>query len=211
MGWMRYLVSPPDRLHEDIAELAYLTGPDRIPWQTRVRWSEGELMLERSASEAAVLHLPWPVIGGGASTGGLVTLTTSTLSERPQPYHLPLELARGKVGQLRNQVAEWQGLGLDVPAAVGQQCGEAIRLLGRAAGGERGSPQSAAFAEECLSVALAAGELLAGAYTEQVLAARRAPVRPPAHALRRQPRLVAARRAHRPARTSKPSTPRCSR
>ena len=58
MGWMRFLVSPPDRIPEDIAELAYLAGPDRIPWRTRVRWSDGELVLERSVAEAAVLAHP---------------------------------------------------------------------------------------------------------------------------------------------------------
>ena len=79
-----------------------------------------------------------------------MTLTTGTLSERPQPYHLPLELARGKVGQLRNQLAEWQGIGMEVPAAVRQECVEAVRLLSRAAGGGHGTAESVAMADQCL-------------------------------------------------------------
>ena len=168
MGWMRFLVSPPDRIPEEIAELAYLSGPDRIPWRTRTRWAEGELLLERSVGEAAVLHIPWRVEGHG-----WVTLTTGTLSERPQPYHLPLELARGKVGQLRNQLAEWENLGLDVPEAVRQKTAEAVRLMCRAAVGGQASSESVGLAEQCLCAALEAGHLLAVAYTEQVLAVRR--------------------------------------
>jgi len=167
MGRMRFIVSPPDRIPEEIAELAYLAGPDRIPWRTRVRWSSGELALERSVSEAAVLHIPWEVPGRG-----MVTLTTGTLSERSQPYHLPLELARGKVGQVRNQLAEWRTMGMEVCDDLGRKCDEAVRLLGKAAVGERGSPQSVEIADHCLRTAVEAAESLAVAYTEQVLALR---------------------------------------
>ncbi len=154
------------------------------------------------------MHLPWPVAGGGNSRAGLVTLTTSTLSE-PAALSPPPGIGPGQGGPTAKQLAEWEGLGLDVPAAVGQQCGEAIRLLGRAAGGERGSPQSAALAEQCLSAALAAGEMLAVAYTEQVLAARR-------RQSSRPPTLLGADLARRsltttsPSATSRHSTPRCS-
>jgi hypothetical protein len=170
---MRFAVWPPDRITEDVARLAYLAGPDRIPWRTRTRWAEGQLMLERSVAEAAVLHIPWEVRGRG-----LVTLTTGTLSERLQPYDLPLELARGKVGQVRNQLAEWRMAGLEVPGAVQQKCAEAVRLLGRAAVGQRGCPRSVEMADQCLGVALEAVELLAIAYTEQALAVRRQSPRP---------------------------------
>jgi len=168
MGSMRFTVSPPDRIPEDIAQLAYLAGPDRIPWRTRTRWADGRLVLERSVAEAAVLHIPWEVRGRG-----LVTLTTGTLSERGAPYYLPLELARGKVGQVRNQLAEWRMAGLEVPAAVQQKCAEAVRLLGQAAVGDRACPRSVEAADQCLGVALEAADLLAVAYTEQALAVRR--------------------------------------
>ena len=168
MGSMRFTVSPPDRIPEDIAQLAYLAGPDRIPWRTRTRWAEGCLVLERFVTEAAVLHIPWEIRGRG-----LVTLTTGTLSERGSPYDLPLELARGKVGQVRNQLAEWRAAGLEVLATVQEKCAEAVRLLGRAAVSQRGCAHSAEMAERCLEVALEAAELLAAAYTEQALTVRR--------------------------------------
>ena len=43
--------------------------------------------------------------------------------ERHEPYLLPLELARGTIVQVRNQLSEWQVIGLSVPAAVPGQAG----------------------------------------------------------------------------------------
>ncbi|MGQ9574756.1 MAG: endo-1,4-beta-xylanase [Thermoguttaceae bacterium] len=168
MGCLRFIVSPADRVPEPLAQYAYLWGPDRIPWKTRVRWSQGELWLERSVSESGALSIPWPVEGRG-----LITLSTGTLSEGPQPYHLPLELARGKVGQVRNQQAEWELMGIQTPEAAAEKCTQAVRLLSKAAVGERGSARAAELAEQCLRVAVRAGEILVQGYTEQALASRR--------------------------------------
>ncbi len=35
MGLMRFIVSPPDRITDEIIEQAYLSGVDRIPWPVR--------------------------------------------------------------------------------------------------------------------------------------------------------------------------------
>ena len=50
-------------------------------------------------------------------TGVLMT-STATVIERPQPYHLALELARGKVNQVRGQAADWLQGGLQVPVSL---------------------------------------------------------------------------------------------
>src|SRR3990172_3869251 len=121
MGLMRFKISPPDRITEEMAQQAYLCGMDRVPWKAWVRWEPGELILQRTVSESGNLHIPWVVEGHG-----LVTLSTATLRERPEPYLLPLELARGKIGQVRNQFAQWQMLGLVAPEAVEQAIRAAI-------------------------------------------------------------------------------------
>jgi hypothetical protein len=166
MGLMRF-IAPPDRIGDETAEQAYLSGFDRIPWQVRVRHNGGELVLERLASDSGNLHIPWGVEGHGQ-----VTLSTATLMERPEPYHLPLELARGKIGQVRNQLAEWEMSGLGVSKPVHDKVGEALGYFAQAAVVEHGSRQSIKLAEEALRAALEAAHLLVACYAEQVLAGR---------------------------------------
>jgi len=93
MGLMRFIF-PPDRISDETVEQAYLSGFDRIPWQVHVRREDGELILERSASDSGTLHIPWRVEGYGQ-----VTLSTATLMERSEPYYLPLELAGARSGR----------------------------------------------------------------------------------------------------------------
>ncbi len=168
MGLMRLIISPPDRITEEMAQQTYLCGLDRVPWTGWVRWEPGELTIQRTVSESGNLHIPWVVEGHG-----LVTLSTATLRERPEPYRLPLELARGKIGQVRNQLAEWQMLGLVVPETVDQTIRAAIRTFGDAVVAEQGSAASVAMAEKALCLALDAAIPLAAAFSAQALAIRR--------------------------------------
>lgn len=168
MGLMRLTITPPDRITEEMAQQSYLCGLDRVPWKGWVRWQPGELTIQRAVSESGNLHIPWQVEGHG-----LVTLSTATLRERPEPYRLPLELARGKIGQVRNQLAEWQMLGLTVPAIVRETLREAIRTFGDAAVTEQDSAASVTAAERALRLALDAAIPLAVAYSEQAVAIRR--------------------------------------
>ena len=166
MGLMRF-ISPPDRIGDETAEQAYMSGFDRIPWQVRVRHNGGELVLERLASDSGNLHIPWEVEGYGQ-----VTLSTATLMERPEAYHLPLELARGKIGQVRNQLAEWEMSGLGVPKPVHEKVGEALGYFAQAAVVEHDSGQSIRLAEEAVRAALEAANLLAASYADHVLGDR---------------------------------------
>ncbi len=169
MGLMRF-ISPPDRIGDETVEQAYLSGFDRIPWQVRVRHNGGELVLERLASDSGTLHIPWPVAGHGQ-----VTLSTATLMERPEAYYLPLELARGKIGQVRNQLAEWELSGLSVSKPVHDKVGEALGYFAQAAVVEHDSQQSIKLAEEAVRAALEAADLLAACYAEQNLGGRQTP------------------------------------
>jgi len=167
MGLMRFRC-PPDRITEEAIQHAYLSGYDRIPWRNQVTHQDGELILERTVSDSGNLHIPWRVEGRG-----LVTLTTSTLMERPAPYHLPLELARGKIGQVRNQRSDWGLSGLEVSAAVDEKLADAVAFFAQAAVIQHGSKQSTDLADRAISAALEAGDLLAVCYAEQVLSNRR--------------------------------------
>jgi hypothetical protein len=168
MGQMRFLVTPAERITEEMLRQAHLTGLDRVSWQTRAVGKGGQLVVHRAVSDSANLQVPWPVEGRG-----LLTLKTGSLMEGPAAYHLPLELARGTVAQLREQSAEWQLIGVSVPERIVAQIKEATELLGRAAVGQHDRAASAGLAEEAIRVALEAGDLLAAAYAEQATAARR--------------------------------------
>ncbi|MDW8039075.1 MAG: hypothetical protein RMI90_13705, partial [Thermoguttaceae bacterium] len=147
---------------------AYLAGIDRIPWPCRVEWNQGELVIERHVSDSANLYIPWPVEGVG-----VLMLSTATLMEREEPYHLPLELARGKLAQVRNQLGEWEVVGLVAPEELRRLISEATRQLAEAVLEPPGSEQSTRAAEQALRLAVEAADRLASCYAEQVLAVRR--------------------------------------
>ena len=79
-----------------------------------------------------------------------MTLTSASLIERPEPYLLPLELARGTIVQVRNQLSEWQVIGLEVPEAVETKLAEAVERFSRGPWSKTMRPVSAGYAEAAL-------------------------------------------------------------
>lgn len=167
MGLFRLLVPPGSRVTEQLAERAYLSGPDNIPWTCRARLTNGELVIERSVADSGKFHIPWPVEGYGE-----VMLCTGTLMERSRPYHLEVELARGKINQVRNQIADWQAIGLAAPPPMEEALHKALGHLSRAVTIQHEPSQAAEHAERAIAVALAAADLLVDSYIDQVLAVR---------------------------------------
>jgi len=168
MGTLRFRVFPPERITEEMVQQAYLSGIDRATWPVRVRVEGDELLLQRAVSDSANLHVPWRVEGHGP-----LTLSTASLIERAEPYLLPLELARGTLVQVRNQLSEWQVLGLAVPEAAHAGLAAAVERFSRAAVEQADAAASARDAEEALRGALDAADLLAAAYTDQSMAGKR--------------------------------------
>jgi hypothetical protein len=168
MGLIRFVVSPPQRITEEVLEQAYMSGVDRVAWKIERSSQFDQLIIRRSVSESGNLHIPWPV-----ENRGLLSLSTASLMEREGPYHLPLELARGTISQLDNQLAQWQTLGLAVPEAVAGTLSEATVCLGRAAVSQEQMQESVELAERSIRLALDAGDLLAASFVDQTLSARR--------------------------------------
>src|SRR5690349_12577600 len=94
---------------------AYMTGLDRSPSRLGVEIRPGLMACHRETSESGRLFVPWPVEGYGTPIVG-----TATLVERPESYNLAVELARGKLNDVRNQYADWQQMGLRTPPEVDQ-------------------------------------------------------------------------------------------
>ena len=88
MGQMRFIVSPPQRITEEVLRFTYMSGIDRTPWVVYAEADEGELALERDVSDSGSVTVPWHVEGHG-----LLALSTGTLvnagSRITCPWNLP--------------------------------------------------------------------------------------------------------------------------
>ncbi len=168
MGVLKFRFDPPD-LANRLPELraAYFTGLDRTPNRTAVELRPGQITCAREGAESGRVNACWPVEGFGAPV-----LATATLAERPEPYDLAIELARGRLNDLRNQAADWRQLGLVCPPEFDQQLQDAQRAFARAATA-RDNPRAAALAAQTSLVAsLHASDVLLDTYTQQVLQRR---------------------------------------
>ena len=163
MGVMRFLVLPGEVASDwPEAAFAYITGLDGRVFAGRVELQANLLACTRATSESGKLHVAWPVEGFGRPV-----LTTASLPESDSPYLLPLELARGKIGELRDQAFQWQFAGMVIPEEFERLLKEAFHWFSRASA-QRGSPAAAAdAAQKALELACRAAELLGRAYTRQ--------------------------------------------
>jgi hypothetical protein len=105
----------------------FAAGYDQAPVPTTLDIEDNRLVASWGLTESRYLLLPWP-----AGHFGTLVASTSTLRESAEPYQLTVELARGKLNQVRTQVAEWQSIGLRMPAGFDQSLSETTRLFGRA-------------------------------------------------------------------------------
>jgi hypothetical protein len=151
---------------EDLTKSSVLGGHDRSPMMTRANVRGGRLTLARENDESGPSVVPWEV-----PNAGKLMLATTTLMERDRPYYLLVELARGKINQVRNQYADWVAGGLQTIPAVESLIKEATRHFAK---GVMDSPDKAGdvSAGMALQTALTASETLARQYTEQVFRLR---------------------------------------
>lgn len=141
---------------------------DQSPVPTRVEISGDRLTLTRAQNESGYLVVPWPV-----EPFGTLVVSSSTLRERAEPYRLLIELARGKLNQVRGQAAEWQGIGLYTQPDFDVTLTEATRLFARALFAPTPA-ESDALAARVLEKAHGLADRLARDYVEQMLVTRHA-------------------------------------
>ncbi len=168
MGTVTFLLPDPlpaaaDRCLES-ASLA--AGYDQSPVPTRRKLDGRELTLAKDGNESGYLSVPWPVPGFGTPV-----CLSATLRERPEPYHLLLELARGKLNQLRNLTAEWESIGMMVDPADRAELDEATRLFGQAAV-DATDPAAVAAGGDALARSLRLGDRITRTFSEQLLHTR---------------------------------------
>lgn len=169
MGVMRFLIHPAEML-DGWPEVyrAYVSGYDGRVYPTRVEIDGNVMACRRHNSDSGRLHVAWPVPGLGHPV-----LCTSSLVEREKPYVLAVELARGKIAQVRDQLSAWELQGMQVPEEFPPLHREAYRLFARATSLQDDPARASALAGEALAKECAAADLLSRAYTRQRLVVRR--------------------------------------
>ena len=168
MGLICFAVHPAS-LIDDWPEVyrGYLTGADGRVFSTRIEVNEANICCRRTSSESCKFHVAWPVPGFGRPV-----IATASLPERDEPYLLPVELARGKIVQVRNQASQWELSGMRVPPEFAEPARLAHRAFARAASCQDRPDESSQLANEALHHACAAAEVLTHGYAEQALAGR---------------------------------------
>jgi hypothetical protein len=176
MGTMTFQL-PTDASADAVLELEHsflAGGPDNMPWVTLVQpGAPDQLQLVRSVEESGYLSAPWSL-----HDGGLVMATSGTLMERARPYNILIELARGKVNQVRCQEADWRTGGLSVNEGLHEHIQQASYAFGHAVT-RMPSPEGERQAQDALNQGYDSAAELVRAYVEQVFQIRH----------HRQPRL----------------------
>jgi hypothetical protein len=140
-------------------------GPDNMPWPTEMRLGANQMTVARSVDESGYLVAPWLV-----DRFGLLMGTSATLIERPRPFHLLAELARGKVNQVRCQAFDWRTGGLQLDAELERHLSEANVAFGHAITGP--AEEMDAAAQAALDRSYDAASHLVHAYLQQVFQIR---------------------------------------
>jgi hypothetical protein len=146
---------------------AYVTGLDRTPGRVGIDLRNGMMTCVRDTTESGRVFVPWPIEGHGMPIIG-----TATLAERSTPYVLAIELARGKLNDVRNQLADWIQMGLRSTPELAEALEQAQHAFIRAAVSTNEPESSLAAAREAVRLATNAGDLLMEAYTTQVFRSR---------------------------------------
>ncbi len=167
MGLFRFQL-PPGADRGAIGR-AYLTGLDRSATRMRATVEGDVLACSREGEESGRLFVPWAIPGLGMAFVG-----TATLGQRPEPYDLAVELARGKLNDVRNQLADWRLMGLRTDEALEAKLAEAQSAFFRAATSRATPAEAHRAAQASLEASWETGQMLVDRYVQQVIQTRTA-------------------------------------
>lgn len=169
MGKMSFLLPPglPADLIAELLQSSLAGGLDNSPVPTATNLTDRRLDLSRSMDESGYWTTPWNV--GDCCR---LMLTTATLIERAEPYDAALELARGKLNQLRNALAGWFQSGSRFPDSMAAELARLNRLFAQALV-EGSAARTAELAAQVLQDTSRLIEVLVPFQAEQILQRRR--------------------------------------
>lgn len=105
----------------------HTVGLDGIPWPCKISIEDSVLAVSRNRNESGKTFVPYSF-----PKYGELLIATGTLPERKQPYSLLMELARGTLNRLRNQLSIWQEGGLEIAPSIHDGVAKATTLLSQA-------------------------------------------------------------------------------
>jgi hypothetical protein len=165
---MRFLVPEPHRVSALGLECAHLAAPEGVAWRTSISWSENVLTCRREEDDSGVFFVPWLMDGRGE-----LVLSTTCLRERREPYHLPVELARGVLHRFRSQIENWRSSGMQISDAVQKFLQDATIHFVQAAVAQNDAMAAAKAAQRAIEIGLDGVDELTLDYAAQLLAVRR--------------------------------------
>ena len=146
----------------------HLIGADGNAMRAEVLFEPGMVMCEKREVGTAALALQHD-----AGEVGELTLQTTLLPEREEPYLLSLELARHRLMIVFNKLEDWGMFDLDPDGPVMRRVELARRLFVEALCLQgTDPPRAAAVADDCLRASIDASEELAVANAEALLERR---------------------------------------
>ena len=168
MGVLCFHVPNAEQFDPQVFQTAYVTGIEGIPWPCVTTQRGDQLIVQRDIDESGKLHLVWPT-----RSFGNVTLMTTSLKVDRAAYNLPLEICRGTIIRLRNQIFEWQRIGLRVAASTLQLSEQSLDCF-LSAVTTRDNPQAQAdLAQDAIELALRSMYELSHAFSMQMLDVRK--------------------------------------
>ncbi len=141
---------------------------DSMPWPCRVEIDRSLVTLHRLVNHSGQVCIAYPL-----AEHGELTLRTGTLPERTEPYSLPLELARGTLDRLRNQLCNWRDGGLQITRDVDDATNQAIDALGEAVLIADDFDRQTELAQTAMALSLRGMFALCHQFSGQVAAMRR--------------------------------------
>ncbi|MFO0821613.1 MAG: hypothetical protein U0792_00470 [Gemmataceae bacterium] len=167
MGSISFLLPHPmpALAQATLRKASFAHGFEQTIDATAVEVRDGRINLTKTLSDSGHLLMPWPV-------GGFATLVAAspTLRERAEPYRLLVELARGKLNQVRSQAAEWQAIGLVTPTTFDRGLLETTKLFGKAV--QAPAAEADTIASRVLEQSFALADVLAREFAEQLFDTR---------------------------------------
>lgn len=121
MGRYSFTIPDDPRFVAESFSRAQVIGLEGIPWTSSSAIQEENLVVFRHVDMSGRLLIPFQ-----STNHGVVHLTTATLPESESSYQVDLELARGSLSRLRNQVSIWQESGLTVPKEINEKIDELV-------------------------------------------------------------------------------------
>ncbi|MEK6642443.1 MAG: endo-1,4-beta-xylanase [Planctomycetota bacterium] len=146
---------------------AHLLGADHVPVRSEIRLEKGELVCDARSRGAAALALMWSVEGVGR-----ILLETPRVLDRPEPYHLHVELARGQLMRISQKREDWGFYDHPQGKSLYDEIDKARDLLVEALAASDGAT-AAKFADQSLTIGVKIGESLSTYHADVNLPARK--------------------------------------